>query len=83
MKQLHRLGLWWVPLVLVLVPAAGWAVGHRDLLDYFAAGNGRTIVISRKTQQKAHGELAARAASGLRCANDLMTLSSFNLRDET
>jgi hypothetical protein len=32
----ERLGLWWVPFLLALAPAAGFFPGHRDLVDFFA-----------------------------------------------
>jgi len=36
MKSPQRLGLWWVPLLLVLAPAMGYVPAHRDLIDFFA-----------------------------------------------
>ncbi len=35
LNRLARLGLWWVPLLLVLVPLAGLMPAHRDLIDFF------------------------------------------------
>jgi hypothetical protein len=34
MKRVARLGLWWVPLVLVFAPLFGRMPAHRDLIDY-------------------------------------------------
>lgn len=31
-----RVGVWWVPLLLALAPAAGLVPAHRDLVDFFA-----------------------------------------------
>lgn len=42
MKWFDRLGLWWIPLLLVLVPAAGMMPAHRDLIDFFAPMRGLT-----------------------------------------
>jgi len=33
---MRRLGLWWVPLVLMAAPLAGRVPAHRDLVDFFA-----------------------------------------------
>ncbi len=35
MKAPIRIGLWWVPFLLVAAPLFGWIPGHRDLLDFF------------------------------------------------
>ena len=42
MKWADRLRLWWLPLLLVLVPAAGLVPAHRDLIDFFAPMRGLT-----------------------------------------
>ena len=36
MRRADLVGLWWVPLLLVLAPLAGLVPAHRDLIDFFA-----------------------------------------------
>ena len=42
MRRLDLVGLWWVPLLLVLAPLVGWMPAHRDLIDFFAPMRGLT-----------------------------------------
>ena len=47
MRLAERLGLWWVPLLLALAPAAGLAPAHRDLVDFFAPMRATTAAMLR------------------------------------
>ncbi len=47
MRLLERVGLWWVPLLLALAPAAGLAPAHRDLVDFFAPMRATTAAMLR------------------------------------
>jgi len=40
LKRSDYVGLWWVPLLLVLAPLLGWMPAHRDLIDFFAPMRG-------------------------------------------
>ncbi len=42
MRRVGFVGLWWVPLLLVLAPLLGWMPAHRDLIDFFAPMRGLT-----------------------------------------
>ena len=42
MRRADLVGLWWVPLLLVLAPLVGWMPAHRDLIDFFAPMRGLT-----------------------------------------
>ena len=42
MRRVERVGLWWVPLLLILAPLLGWMPAHRDLIDFFAPMRGLT-----------------------------------------
>jgi hypothetical protein len=42
LRRSDFLGLWWVPLLLVLAPLLGWMPAHRDLIDFFAPMRGLT-----------------------------------------
>ncbi len=50
MRLVERLGLWWVPLLLALAPAAGLAPAHRDLVDFFAPMRATTAAMLRAGQ---------------------------------
>ena len=42
MRRADLVGLWWVPLLLMLAPLVGWMPAHRDLIDFFAPMRGLT-----------------------------------------
>jgi len=42
LRRSDLVGLWWVPLLLVLAPLLGWMPAHRDLIDFFAPMRGLT-----------------------------------------
>ena len=42
MRRVELVGLWWVPLLLILAPLLGWMPAHRDLIDFFAPMRGLT-----------------------------------------
>lgn len=42
MRRTDFVGLWWVPLLLIMAPLFGWMPAHRDLIDFFAPMRGLT-----------------------------------------
>ena len=42
MRRSDLVGMWWVPLLLILAPLVGWMPAHRDLIDFFAPMRGLT-----------------------------------------
>jgi hypothetical protein len=42
LRKADFVGLWWVPLLLLVAPLLGWMPAHRDLIDFFAPMRGLT-----------------------------------------